>query len=63
MGWDSTTASSLETGFSASVSVAALSAVGAEAAGSRAVAPSGEVELSAAMGLTVSGVGSAAMVG
>lgn len=63
IGWDSTTASSLETGFSASASVAAVSGAGAVAGASTAIAPSGEVELSAVMGLMVSGIGSAAVIG
>lgn len=63
MGWDSITASSLETGFSASASAADVSAARVVTGGSTAVAPSGEVELFGVMGLAVSMVGSAAVIG
>lgn len=63
IGWDSTKASSLETGFSASASVVVVPGASAVAGASTPVAPSDETELSAAMGLTVSGAGSAAVIG
>lgn len=67
IGWDSTTASSLETDFSASAPaptpVVNVPEARVVAGASTAVATSDEAELSAAIGLTVSGVGSAAMIG
>lgn len=69
IGWDSITASSLETDFSASAPAPAPAPVvvvpeaGAVAGSSTPVVPSDEAEVSAAIGLTVSGVGSAAMIG
>lgn len=65
IGWDSITASSLETDFSASAPapVVVVPEARAVAGASTPVVPSDEAELSAATGLTVSGVGSAAMIG